>query len=58
MTIPTIGPRGGAGDSEAAPERVTNSQVLRVLAFLIVVVPTAISVNVLLWAAALWVGRQ
>lgn len=47
MNVPTpIRPDAPAG----AP--VTNSQVMRVLAFLLVVLPIAIPVNVILWRVA------
>ncbi|QNL30285.1 membrane protein [Microbacterium phage ClearAsMud] len=52
--MPTRGPDGDA----AAGEPVTNGQVLRIVAFITVVVPTAVAVNVLIWAAALWIARQ
>jgi len=58
MTISNMPPRGRAGDSGAAGEPVTNGQVLRIVAFITVVVPTAVAVNVLIWAAALWIARQ
>lgn len=58
MTLPTIGPRGGAGDSGATKEPVTNQQVLNVVAFILVVLPTAVAINVFLWAAAFWLGRN
>lgn len=49
--IPSIG-------KKPAPEPVQNDLVVRILAFLIVVVPTAVSLNVLIWNVALWFGRQ
>lgn len=59
MTIHTMPPRGGSGGSDAAAgEPVTNSQVFRIVAFITVVIPTAVAVNVLIWAAALWIARQ
>ena len=54
MTLHPIAPSA----APRAPEPVTNSQVLRIVAFLLVGVPTAVAVNVLLWNVALWVGRQ
>lgn len=56
MTMPTIGPKGSS--QPTGPEPVTNSQVLRIVAFIIVVLPTAIAVNVVLWHFAAWIGRQ
>lgn len=58
MTIHNMPPRGGSAGSDAAGEPVTNSQVLRIVAFIVVVLPTAIALNVLLWNVALWFGRQ
>ncbi|QGJ89484.1 hypothetical protein PBI_SMARTIES_81 [Microbacterium phage Smarties] len=57
MTMTQMPNRGPAGDSPAG-EPVTNGQVLRVVAFITVVIPTAVAVNVLIWAAALWIARQ
>lgn len=53
MTIPSIGPKGGAGDSGAAPEKVTNSQALRAFGFLLVFVAVGIPLSILLWKVAL-----
>ncbi|WBF79219.1 hypothetical protein SEA_JEFE_71 [Microbacterium phage Jefe] len=57
MTIHNMPTRGPKSDA-AAGEPVTNGQVLRIVAFITVVVPTAVAVNVLIWAAALWIARQ
>lgn len=57
MTIHSMPDRGPASDA-AAGEPVTNSQVLRIVAFIVAVLPTAVALNVLLWNVALWVGRQ
>ncbi|AWY05424.1 hypothetical protein HOT42_gp75 [Microbacterium phage Metamorphoo] len=57
MTIHNMPNRGSASDANAG-EPVTNGQVLRIVAFITVVVPTAVAVNVLIWAAALWIARQ
>lgn len=55
--IPRIPPRGGSGVSQPK-EPVTNEQVLRVIAFVTVVVPTAVAANVLLWSIAGWFWRH
>ena len=56
MTISNMPPRGPSGVSQ--PEPVSNSTVLRIVAFITVVLPTAVAVNVLVWAVALWIARQ
>ncbi|AWY06081.1 hypothetical protein SEA_FIREMAN_74 [Microbacterium phage Fireman] len=57
MTIHNMPNRGPASDATAG-EPVTNGQVLRIVAFILVVMPSAISANVLIWAVALWIARQ
>ncbi|QYW07527.1 membrane protein [Microbacterium phage Shotgun] len=57
MNVTKMPSRGPDGDAITG-EPVTNGQVLRIAAFITVVVPTAVAVNVLIWAAALWIARQ
>ncbi|WKW87110.1 membrane protein [Microbacterium phage Nicole72] len=58
MTIPTIGQRSGDNAAPSGIAPVTTGQTLNVIAFVLVVLPTAIALNVLIWAAALWFMRQ
>lgn len=51
--IPTIGPRGGAGDSGAAKEPITNRQAFGTLAFLILMATVGLPLTILLWKLAL-----
>jgi hypothetical protein len=47
-------PEGGAGDSGAAPEKVTNQIALKALGFTLVFVAIAVPISVLLWKIAVW----
>ena len=39
-------------------EPLTTQDTLRVVAFILVVLPTTFSLNVLVWAVILWMARQ
>jgi hypothetical protein len=58
MTMPTIGPKGGAGNSGASAELQTFTPVqhtaLKVLGFTLVFLTIGVPVGVLLWKVALW----
>lgn len=58
MTIPTIGPKGGAGDSGAGErgQPLTNAQVGKTLLGILLVGALLPPVTVLLWRLALSIG--